>query len=95
MLPAYFSLRKGVRIGEENIYLEERFSDVFIDEQQRQQYIEFFGFNQSLPLPLLYPLAQRAHLALMLDKRFTIALPGMVHLENKLFLLGETDHISI
>ncbi|MEZ4685598.1 MAG: hypothetical protein R3B47_05905 [Bacteroidia bacterium] len=53
-------MRKGVRIGKEDIRLEQTFKDVSIHEAQRNQYRQFFGFEQELPLPLLYPLAQRA-----------------------------------
>lgn len=80
--PAYMSIRKGTKIGDERIHLSQEFSDMWIGEGQRKQYVAYFGFENHFPLPLLYPFAQRAHLSLMLDKRFTIGVPGMVHLDN-------------
>lgn len=52
---------------------------------------EFKGLLSELPLTYFYLLAQRAHLALMLDKRFPWPILGMVHVANKMEWLGPLD----
>lgn len=49
---------------------------------------EFSGYVSKYPLTFFYLLAQRAHLAMMLDKRFPWPILGMVHVANKMEWLG-------
>ncbi|MCC5878743.1 MAG: acyl dehydratase [Idiomarina sp.] len=49
---------------------------------------QFKGLVSELPLTYFYLLAQRAHLAVMLDKRFPWPILGMVHVANKMEWLG-------
>jgi acyl dehydratase len=51
----------------------------------------FGGFVSDIPLSLFYCLAQRTHLAQMLDKRFPWPAPGLVHLNNR---LEQLEHIQ-
>lgn len=46
----------------------------------------FQGFSSDIPLTYLYLIAQRAHLAAMLDERFPWPILGMVHVANKMVL---------
>lgn len=49
---------------------------------------QFVGLVSDVPLTYFYLLAQRAHLAAMLDKRFPWPILGMVHVANKMEWLG-------
>lgn len=51
----------------------------------------FSGFVSDIPLALFYCLAQRTHLAQMLDKRFPWPAPGLVHVNNALTQHGRID----
>lgn len=58
-----------------------------IDVDQVASYRRLFAFHHSqLPLTYFYLLAQRAQLALMLDRRFPHAIPGLIHRRNDLRL---------
>lgn len=58
-----------------------------IDLAHIEQYRRFFDFRRSTPpLTYFYLLAQRAQLALMLDRRFPHAIPGLIHTGNELRL---------
>ena len=50
---------------------------------------EFEGLVSDYPLTFFYLLAQRAHLAMMLDKQFPWPILGMVHVANKMEWLGD------
>lgn len=52
---------------------------------------QFKGLVSELPLTYFYLLAQRAHLAVMLDKRFPWPILGMVHVANKMEWQGSLD----
>lgn len=78
---------RGVNIGSDNIFLNRIFEPVIIDQNQLKKFKSFFGFKSDLPLCYLYLLAQRAQVSLMLDKKFTIAIPGLIHISNQLELL--------
>ncbi|WP_157980783.1 MaoC/PaaZ C-terminal domain-containing protein [Pseudidiomarina salinarum] len=56
----------------------------FNREQLKRYHQAFGGFVSSVPLTLMYCLAQRAHLAQMLDERFPWPAPGLVHVSNSL-----------
>ncbi|RUO31780.1 acyl dehydratase [Aliidiomarina sedimenti] len=49
---------------------------------------QFPGLVSAYPLTYFYLLAQRAHLAAMLDKRFPWPILGMVHVANRMEWLG-------
>ena len=49
---------------------------------------EFGGYISDYPLTFFYLLAQRAHLAMMLDKQFPWPILGMVHVANKMEWVG-------
>lgn len=49
---------------------------------------EFNGLVSDYPLTFFYLIAQRAHLAMMLDKRFPWPILGMVHVANRMEWLG-------
>lgn len=92
--PAYRTLKRGVRIGENDINVKQDFSDVMIDQVRLQSYKEFFNFSSEFPFSFFYILAQRAQLSVMLNKEFTIAIPGLIHLNNNLEILTEVDFES-
>lgn len=84
LLPTIFSMGRGVKIAREGINLKRSFTEVSLDSRAMQAFADFLGSENRAPLSYLYCLAQRAQIAVMLDKKFSIALPGMVHLENVL-----------
>lgn len=56
-----------------------------IDMAHVAKYRRFFGDSgQRVPLTYFYLLAQRAQIALMLDARFPHAIPGLIHVSNKM-----------
>ncbi|MEM8890610.1 MAG: MaoC/PaaZ C-terminal domain-containing protein [Bacteroidota bacterium] len=84
LLPTIFSMGRGVKIAESGIKLQRSFSEVRLDATAMQAFADFLDSENKAPLSYLYCLAQRAQIAVMLEKEFSIALPGMVHLENVL-----------
>lgn len=57
---------------------------------------EFEGLVSDYPLTFFYLLAQRAHLAMMLDKQFPWPILGMVHVANRMEWLGQYQpHIPL
>lgn len=62
-----------------------RFALTGIDPAHVAGYREFFDFRlPGIPLSYFYLPAQRAQLALMLDRRFPYPLPGLIHRRNAL-----------
>jgi hypothetical protein len=60
-----------------------------IDPNQLRRYRQALGFrDEGIPLTFYYLLAQRAHVATMLDEAFPFRLPGAVHTENALQALA-------
>lgn len=56
-----------------------------ISQKQRHAFHDIFGgFVSDVPLSLFYCMAQRTHLAQMLDARFPWPAPGLVHVSNSL-----------
>ena len=56
-----------------------------LDARHIARYQAAFGFSAgALPLTYYYLMAQRAHLATLLDERFPFAIVGAVHVENEL-----------
>lgn len=61
-----------------------------IDSNQLRRYRQTLGFrDEGIPVTYYYLLAQRAHVATMLDDAFPFRLPGTVHTENALHALAE------
>ena len=89
--PALLTFSKGTRISDSGIQVNDTFQEVYIEPEKLQAYRSFFGFNEELPLPFLYLLAQRTQAALMLQKEYTLAIPGTIHLKNQLTQLKEVD----
>lgn len=84
LFPTLLSMGRGVKIKPSGIRLKKTFSEVQLKTASMQAFADFMGSENKAPLSYLYCLAQRAQIAVMLDKEFSIALPGMVHLENVL-----------
>lgn len=93
LLPVMFTLSRGNPPVKELFQLETTFEDVVIDAANVKEYSAFCGFQNSADFPAtwLYTLAQRAQIALMLDKRFPLAAPGMVHITNDLEMFQKPD----
>lgn len=91
ILPSAFSLLRSMKVCPEGIQIERMYEDVRIDLADVAQYRAFLEWDNPQPLCYLYLLAQRAQVALMVDKRFTMKVPGMVHMGNKLLQLAELD----
>lgn len=69
-----------------------RFKIASIDMAQVAKYRQLFGNQGSnIPLGYFYVLAQRAQLALMLDERFPLPIPGLIHTRNALRLHGNVQ----
>jgi len=83
-LPAALSILRGKKVAPQGIQIDQSFKDVQIKQVLLEKYVDFIGFNNNQPLTYLYILAQRAQLASMLHPQFTIAIPGLIHLENEL-----------
>lgn len=65
--------------------LESAYSLPRIDADRLARYNALLGFaSDALPLTFYYLIAQRAHLASMLDAAFPFRLAGMIHAENAL-----------
>lgn len=79
----------GISIKPEGIHLDRIFDSVFVDLRRLERYRQFFGFQEPFPLPYLFLLAQRAQLALMLTKEYTIGVPGIIHLSSVTEKLGK------
>jgi hypothetical protein len=91
ILPAFFTLRKNKNIAQAGIQINKIFRGVEIEKSKLEGFREYFGFQTSIPLTYLYTIAQRAQTALMLDKQFTLPIPGMIHIENYLNKYAELD----
>lgn len=65
--------------------LQHQFFIKQIDSKKLSTYQQMFGgFISDIPLALFYCLAQRTHLAQMLDDSFPWPAPGLVHVNNSL-----------
>jgi acyl dehydratase len=64
-----------------------------INNEHVQRYKDFVGFTNGLGIPLsyFYLFAQRAQLSLMMDRRFTYPVPGLVHMANSMQIIGPID----
>ncbi|WP_020534501.1 MaoC/PaaZ C-terminal domain-containing protein [Lewinella cohaerens] len=91
ILPSLLTLRRGVKIKPSGIVLDSVYEEVMVDQAALQKYVAMMEWAQQAPFAYLYILAQRAQTALMLEKAFTIAIPGLVHLSNQLEALADYD----
>jgi acyl dehydratase len=81
--------RRGAGLGDR---LSARYQVSALPAASLAAYQAFFGgFTSTVPLTALYPLAQRAQLALMLGGAFPYAVPGMVHVSNAMKRVGGID----
>lgn len=81
--------RRGAGLGDR---LSARFQAEALPEAELKAYQDYFGgFVSEVPLTALYPLAQRAQLAVMLGGDFPYAVPGMVHVSNAMRLMQPLD----
>jgi acyl dehydratase len=61
------------------------FTSAGFSAEQLQRFADAFGgFVSAVPLTAMYCLAQRVHLAQMLDEQFPWPAPGLVHVSNSL-----------
>lgn len=61
------------------------FKSAGFNNEQLQRFSQAFGgFISDIPLTMMYCLAQRVHLAQMLDEQFPWPAPGLVHVSNSL-----------
>lgn len=83
--------RKG-QVNEALRVLTSQYTAPAIDTEHLAAYKKQFpGFISKVPLTYFYLLAQRAHLALMLDDRFPWPILGMVHVANRMEYFAEAD----
>lgn len=94
IIPAFKTLLRGKKISKEGIHLKHLYNKVEIDKIKLDRFINYFNFKTKTPISYLYVFAQRAQTSLMLDKKFTLAIPGMIHIENSLVLYSDysTNH---
>lgn len=92
--PALLTFTRGKRVNPEGVEIHGSFPDVFIEPKKLDAYRNYFGFRNQLPITFLYLLAQRAQAALMLNKTYTLSIPGTIHLNTKLELLDEIDPLK-
>lgn len=85
LLGGLANLRRRLPTAPPDDSLAARFAVAGIDMAHVDRYRDFFGFRgDRVPLTYFYLLAQRAQLALMLDKRFPYPLPGLIHRRNEM-----------
>jgi MaoC like domain len=92
IFPSFLTLTKGVKIGTNGINLSAHFPKVEIDKTALEKYKEFLNWNADVPLAFFYLMAQRAQTALMLHRDFTIAIPGLVHISNRIEQLSAIEN---
>lgn len=92
ILPSLLTIMRGVKIKKEGIFIEKTFKNVEIDLIALKKYTQFFDWQTECPLAFFYLMAQRAQTSLMLQSDFTIAIPGLVHISNRLEKLGSIDN---
>lgn len=90
-LPTFFTMRKGIKIGTEDINMKKSFQAIPLDLDRLNRYKTYFDLKSQVPLSYLYFLAQRAQISLMLHRDFPLAIPGMVHLTNEMNLYHSID----
>jgi acyl dehydratase len=91
IFPSLLTITKGVKIKKEGISIKKIIKNVEIDRIALERYTQFFAWQEECPLAFFYLMAQRAQTSLMLQADFTIAIPGLVHISNRLEKLGTID----
>jgi len=87
LLRSVASLRRQPASVPPEIGLAAHFEIDDIDLAHVTKYRAFFADDrQQVPLTYFYLLAQRAQVALMLDRRFPHAVPGLIHIRNRMRL---------
>ena len=72
------------------VYTNSRsFSLPTIDNKKLKKYKAFFDLREEVPLSFFYLLSQQAQVCQMLNKRFPLPIPGMIHLETHMTYLSE------
>lgn len=94
IFPSFLSLAKGVKINESGIHSRLSFHNITINPKDIIRFAAFIGSGNPTPLTYIYILAQRAQAALMLQKEFTIAIPGLVHIYNRLQQVNPIDYTA-
>lgn len=94
IFPSFLSLAKGVNVNATGIHSSLRFSGILVDAADINQFTAYIGITNPTPLVYIYILAQRAQAALMLQKEFTIAIPGLVHIANRLQQFAVIDYAA-
>lgn len=92
IFPTFLSLAKGVKITDNGIHSRVQFNGIVISAADINGFATFMGMATPTPFVYLYILGQRAQAALMLQKEFTIAIPGLVHIANRLEELSPIDY---
>ena len=84
-------VRSG-KVADQIANIQARFHLPAIDQDNLKAYHETFpGLVSAIPLNYFYLVAQRAHLAAMLDKSFPWPILGMVHVGNKMQQLASIN----
>ncbi len=87
--PALRTIIRGTKISKDGIHLMGHFNNGFIEKDKLNKFNEFIGFRHEKPLAYLYLMAQRAQAAVMLQKDYSLSIPGTVHLSNSLKLFED------
>ncbi|PWJ41046.1 MaoC/PaaZ C-terminal domain-containing protein [Sediminitomix flava] len=91
LFPVFKSLFTAKKQIKKDVFLSASYQ-AKIDDFQLSAYKAYFGFEQAeVPLPFLYLMAQKAQIKLMVEQDFPLAIPGMVHLENKMHYYAEPN----
>jgi acyl dehydratase len=94
IFPSLLTITRGVKIKKEGISIRKTFKNVEIDSLALKKYTQFFEWHTEFPLAFFYLMAQRVQTSLMLQSDFTIAIPGLVHISNRLEKIGTIDGTS-
>jgi acyl dehydratase len=94
IFPTFLSLAKGVKITDNGIHSRVQFNGIVISAADINGFATFMGMTSPTPFVYLYILGQRAQASLMLQKEFTIAIPGLVHIANRLEELNPIDYTA-
>lgn len=88
--PALFTFTRRPTIKSQMKEIKKEYTFEKFESNNLANYKNLLNYNDdSIPLTYLYLLAQRAQIALMLDKNFIFALIGMVHMDNEMELFKE------
>lgn len=91
-LPAFFTILRKPSLKSRMNNLEKTFVYEYFNQNNLSEYKSLLAYkSQGVPLTYLYLLAQKAQIALMLDKKFIYPLIGMVHMDNEMELLKQVS----